>query len=50
MKRLHKWRIVGNGEDESVIITVISSSDTRIDVLSNVRIDVSGNERVTAGL
>ena len=50
MKRLHKWRIVGSGEDESVIITVLSTSETRIDVSDNTRVDVSGNVRVTAGV
>jgi hypothetical protein len=50
MRRLRKWRLAGNGETDSVIITVLSTSETRIDVSSNTRVDVSGNIRVTAGV
>jgi hypothetical protein len=47
--RRRKYKIIGNGDD-SVIVTVLSVSDTRIDVSGNVRTDASGNVRVTAGV
>jgi hypothetical protein len=49
MRRLKKWRIVG-GENDGVIISVLSESSNRVDVSDNTRIDVSGNIRVTAGV
>jgi hypothetical protein len=49
MKRLKKYRMVGSG-DTSIIISVLSTSETRVDVSDNTRIDVSGNIRVTAGV